>query len=60
MCFGLLFATESPRWLAQKGRNVEALRNLAHLRRLSPDHEDVRMEMAGELRVEALVPGWRF
>ncbi|KAF8492252.1 general substrate transporter [Gautieria morchelliformis] len=46
MCFGLLFATESPRWLAQKGRTVEALNNLARLRRLPPDHEDVRLEMA--------------
>lgn len=46
MCFGLLFAIESPRWLAQKGRNAEALHNLARLRRLSPDHEEVRMEMA--------------
>ena len=50
MCFGLLFATESPRWLAQKGRNDEALKCLAHLRRLSPEHEAVRMEMAGECR----------
>lgn len=48
MCFGLLFATESPRWLAQKGRHVEALKNLAHLRRLPIDHEEVRMEMAGQ------------
>jgi hypothetical protein len=48
MCFGLLFATESPRWLAQKGRNHEALTNLAKLRRLSPEHESVRMEMAGK------------
>lgn len=48
MCFGLLFATESPRWLAQKGRTEAALRNLAHLRRLPVDHEDVRMELAGK------------
>lgn len=48
MCFGLLFATESPRWLAQRGRRYDALRNLAYLRRLSPDHDAVRMEMAGK------------
>ncbi|GJJ14444.1 hypothetical protein Clacol_008708 [Clathrus columnatus] len=46
MCFGLLFATESPRWLAQKGRTEEALRNLAKLRRRHVDDESVRMEMA--------------
>lgn len=46
MCIGLLFATESPRWLAQVGRNHEALRNLAKLRRRSVDDEIVRLEMA--------------
>lgn len=47
MCFGLLFATESPRWLAQVGRPEEALRNLAKLRRRSVHDEIVRHEMAG-------------
>lgn len=46
MCFGLLFATESPRWLAQKGRNAEARKNLARLRRRDENDEIVRMEMA--------------
>ncbi|KAI0795976.1 general substrate transporter [Abortiporus biennis] len=46
MAFGLLTVRESPRWLASKGRGVEALRNLAYLRRLPADHEEVRHEMA--------------
>lgn len=47
MCIGLMFATESPRWLAQVGRKDEALRNLAKLRRATVDDNDVRLEMAG-------------
>lgn len=33
MALGLLFTRESPRWLVMKGREPEALRNLAFLRR---------------------------
>ncbi|KAL6298145.1 general substrate transporter [Sparassis latifolia] len=46
MAFGLLTVAESPRWLASKGRNEHALRNLAYLRRLDVDDERVRLEMA--------------
>lgn len=46
MAVGLLFATESPRWLAKVGRTEEALRNLAFLRRRSIDDESVVLEMA--------------
>ncbi|KIP07751.1 hypothetical protein PHLGIDRAFT_105227 [Phlebiopsis gigantea 11061_1 CR5-6] len=38
MAIGLLTVKESPRWLASKGRDDEALRNLAYLRRLPLDH----------------------
>lgn len=33
MTFGLIFTRESPRWLVMRGREPEALRNLAFLRR---------------------------
>ena len=46
MAIGLLTVKESPRWLASKGRNEEALANLAYLRRLPPDDHSVRAEMA--------------
>lgn len=46
MAVGLLFATESPRWLAKVGRTEEALRNLAFLRRRRIDDEAVVLEMA--------------
>lgn len=46
MGIGLLFATESPRWLAKVGRTEEALRNLAFLRRKQLDDEAVVLEMA--------------
>ena len=46
MGVGLLFATESPRWLAKVGRTEEAIRNLAFLRRRRPDDEAVLLEMA--------------
>lgn len=46
MAFGLLTVKESPRWLASKDRNAQALKNLAYLRRLSPDHPIIREEMA--------------
>ncbi|PWN47567.1 sugar transporter [Violaceomyces palustris] len=46
MAVGLLFATESPRWLSKRGRQQEALKNLAFLRRKSVNDEDVIHEMA--------------
>lgn len=46
MGVGLLFATESPRWLAKVGRTEEALRNLAFLRRRSIDDDMIILEMA--------------
>ncbi|KAF8324695.1 sugar transporter [Cantharellus anzutake] len=52
MAIGLLFATESPRWLITWGRETEALNNLAHLRRLPADHPSVVAELA---EIEAAV-----
>jgi len=46
MCIGLIFCKESPRWLASKGRNDEALTNLAYLRKLPPTDDAVRTEFA--------------
>ncbi|KAI0363814.1 general substrate transporter [Pilatotrama ljubarskyi] len=46
MAFGLLTVRESPRWLASKGRIDSAINNLAYMRRLSPDDERIRSEMA--------------
>ncbi|KAF5383294.1 hypothetical protein D9615_004778 [Tricholomella constricta] len=46
MLFGLLTVKESPRWLASVGRNKEALRNLAYLRKESETSEAVAYEMA--------------
>ncbi|KAJ3515477.1 hypothetical protein NLJ89_g1732 [Agrocybe chaxingu] len=46
MFFGLLTVKESPRFLASVGKNKEALRNLAYLRREPIDSEDVLAEMA--------------
>lgn len=46
MGVGLIFATESPRWLAKVGRTEEALRNLAFLRRRQIDDDAVILEMA--------------
>ena len=46
MTLGLLTVTESPRWLASKGRHVEAHENLAFLRRRQPDSEEVLHELA--------------
>lgn len=46
MSLGLLTVRESPRWLASKGRHVEAHMNLAYLRRRQPDSEEVLYEVA--------------
>lgn len=46
MALGLLTVKESPRWLASKGHNVQAAKNLAYLRRLTIDHPVIREEMA--------------
>ncbi|OBZ72756.1 putative quinate permease [Grifola frondosa] len=46
MAFGLLTVKESPRWLASKDRIDEALANISYLRRLPPDDERVRYELA--------------
>ncbi|KAI0058149.1 general substrate transporter [Artomyces pyxidatus] len=46
MCIGLLTVKESPRWLASKGRSEEALANLAYLRRMHPESDYVRSELA--------------
>ena len=46
MSFGLLTVKESPRWLATKDRNDEAIRNLAYLRKMHPDDHRVRHEFA--------------
>ncbi|KAK2467591.1 hypothetical protein APHAL10511_000446 [Amanita phalloides] len=46
MCVGLLTVKESPRWLSSVGREDEALRNLAYLRRDKIDSEAIIEEMA--------------
>lgn len=46
MALGLLTVCESPRWLASKGRHVEAHVNLAYLRRRQLDSEEVLHELA--------------
>lgn len=46
MAFGLLTVKESPRWLASKGRIDTAITNLAYMRKLHPDDERIRSEMA--------------
>jgi hypothetical protein len=46
MALGLLTVRESPRWLASKGRNAEALVNLAYLRKRLPTSQDVLHELA--------------
>lgn len=46
MALGLLTVKESPRWLASKGHDAQAAKNLAYLRRLTVDHPIIREEMA--------------
>jgi len=46
MAIGLLTVKESPRWLASKGRTVEAISNLAYLRREPEDSQSVMHEFA--------------
>ncbi|KZT29991.1 general substrate transporter [Neolentinus lepideus HHB14362 ss-1] len=46
MAIGLLFVKESPRWLASRGRNTEALENIAYLRKEPLDSESVLYELA--------------
>jgi MFS family permease len=46
MLAGLLTVKESPRWLASKDRNEEALRTLAYLRKLPADSKEVHEEFA--------------
>ncbi|EDR12046.1 uncharacterized protein LACBIDRAFT_183424 [Laccaria bicolor S238N-H82] len=46
MLLGLFTVKESPRWLASVGRNDEAIRNLAYLRKEREDSEVVLHEMA--------------
>ncbi|GHJ90136.1 hypothetical protein NliqN6_6538 [Naganishia liquefaciens] len=42
----LPFIKESPRWLASKNRNAEALKNLAWVRNMSPDDSRVQAEFS--------------
>lgn len=73
LIFGLFFTKESPRWLARKGRNDEALANLAYLRHTDPT-DSTTLEEFAEIRAsidqeteatagfsykEALLPGNR-
>ena len=46
MIVGLIPLKESPRWLAEKGKNQEALASLAYIRKQSPDSEEVRHELS--------------
>ncbi|EPQ52902.1 general substrate transporter [Gloeophyllum trabeum ATCC 11539] len=46
MVMGLFTVKESPRWLASRGRNQEALQNIAYLRKESPESESVMYELA--------------
>ncbi|KAG8901791.1 hypothetical protein FRC01_009744 [Tulasnella sp. 417] len=46
MAFGLLFARESPRYLARAGKTEQALDNLAYYRRSTVDDPEVRAEFA--------------
>ncbi|KAG5642800.1 hypothetical protein DXG03_002105 [Asterophora parasitica] len=46
LALGLLTVKESPRWLASVGRNEQAVRNLAYLRKEPVDSERILAEMA--------------
>ncbi|KAG6917089.1 hypothetical protein DXG01_003978 [Tephrocybe rancida] len=52
MAFGLLTIKESPRWLASVGRNEEAIKNLAYLRKEPVTSENVIAEM---IEIEAVI-----
>lgn len=43
---GSFFLTDTPRWLASKGRSIEAINALARLRNRSPDSREVLEEYA--------------
>ncbi|KAF5383220.1 hypothetical protein D9615_004781 [Tricholomella constricta] len=52
MAIGLLTIKESPRWLASVGRNEQAIKNLAYLRKEPIDSESILSEM---VEIEAAI-----
>jgi MFS family permease len=53
LAIGIWFMPFSPRWLMNKDREEEALKTLANLRNLPPDHELVQIELL-EIKAEVL------
>lgn len=53
LALGIWWLPFSPRWLVKKGRDEEALKTLASLRKLPIDHELVQVEFK-EIKAEAL------
>ncbi|CAI6338046.1 unnamed protein product [Periconia digitata] len=53
LAIGIWWLPFSPRWLVKKGRDEEALKTLASLRKLPTDHEFVQSEYK-EIKAEAL------